>query len=167
MTRVCIGMRSNHAPEASLRKAIALVGQLFREIEVSPVYRAPLSSAEDESDFALSMAIAGETDKSADEVVAFLNETHARFDQPAAQDAGELVMELTLLLYGGAVLSVGDVEVPSPRIEDLAGLLIPLTDVAAGQTHPLSDRPFLAMRDELLARDPGQAGKVDEVPFAF
>lgn len=167
MTQICLGIRSNQAPEASIRKAIALLGQLFTEIAVSPVYRAPLSADEDESGTALSMAMGGDTDKTPEEVVSFLHETEASFDRPESVEAGQLPIELSLLLYGQRVLTIGEVEVPSPRIEDLAGLLVPLTDLVADQAHPLSDRPFLAMRDELLARDPRQASQLDEVPFAF
>lgn len=167
MTQVCIGIRSSHSAESSIRKAIALLGQLFSAIEVSPVYRAPLSAEEDETATALSMAMGGDTDKTPDQVVAFLREVESALDSPTATEAGEIPIELSLLLYGNRGLTIGDVEVPSPRIEDLVGLLVPLTDLVSDQCHPLSDRPFLAMRDELLARDTRQAGQLDEVPFAF
>ena len=164
MTRIYIGIGSNVSPEKNIRSALSSLGKKFGALEVSPVYRSPAQGF-DGPDF-LNLAISAGTDLPPHEVSAALKEiesAHGRERQ--AEKFCDRTLDLDLLVYGNEVVSDDEMEIPHPDIEEYAHVLVPLVDLAANERHPLSGRPYLAMRDDLATRDPAQLTALNEIDF--
>lgn len=166
MARIYISVGSNISPEKNVRNALSALGKKFGALVVSPVYRSP-SQGFDGPDF-LNLAVSVETDLTPHQVVSALDGIEdAQGRDRTGPKFSDRTIDLDLLVYGKEVVSDDEMEIPRPEVEEYAHVLVPLVDLAAQERHPLSGRTYLAMRDEMQSRDPGQFTALEEVVFQF
>lgn len=164
MTKIYISIGSNVWPESNIRAAISVLGKLFGSLEVSPVYKSPAQGFEG-PDF-LNLAVACETELSPAEVAnALLEIENDRGRDRSGPKFSDRTLDLDLLVFGNEVVSDDEMEIPRPEIEEYAHVLVPLTDLAAEQKHPLSGRTYLDMRRDMQSRDPAQFNALKEIVF--
>ncbi len=164
MTRAYISIGSNVSPESNIRSAISSLSHMFGALEVSPIYRSPAQGFEG-PDF-LNLAVAIETEMSARQLKMALADVETRFGREReVAKFSDRTMDLDLLIYGNEIVSDNDFEIPRPEIKEYAHVLVPLTDLAANEKHPLSGRSYLEINQDMQARDPAQFTALTEVVF--
>ena len=105
-------------------------------------------------------AVAIETDRSPEDLMALLLDVEARFGRERGERNAARILDLDLLVFGDRVLT-GDPEVPHPRLHTRAFALMPIRDLAAGWRHPKLGRPV----EDLIAGLPGDQ-EIREMPEA-
>lgn len=76
-------------------------------------------------------------------------EAQAGRDRSREERLGPRVLDLDLLLYGGAQLASPGLSLPHPRLHLRRFVLAPLCEVAPGWVHPVLRRPAAALLAEL------------------
>lgn len=164
MAKAYISVGSNLSPESNIRAAISLLGRLFGALEVSPVYRSPAQGFEG-PDF-LNLAIGVETTLLPDQLQAELLDVETQLGRErGGARFSDRTLDLDLLIYGNEIVSDENLEIPRPEIEEYAHVLVPLTDLAAHEQHPLSGRTYLEMNQDMQSRDPSQFTVLTEIIF--
>lgn len=126
-------------------------------VEVSRVWRtAPVPADPDVPWYYNAVAVV-RTEKGAAELLAALLAIEADFGRVRTVRNAPRVIDLDLIAYDDARMSLPDLIVPHPRMEGRAFVLLPMQDVAEGWTHPVTGRTL----EELIADLP--ADQVAEV----
>lgn len=135
MATVYLGLGSNtHAP-IHLRRAIAILQEVFEFIAVSPVYESEAVGFE--GDNFLNLVVAGETRMSVGELYEFLRdiENQEGRDRSAPKFSGR-TLDIDILLYDDLVGEYEGVLLPREEIISNAFVLKPLCDLAPDLMHP-------------------------------
>ncbi len=107
-------------------------------VEQSPLYRtAPVGPPQ--PDYLNACAIL-QTTLAAPELMQRLLEVEAWFGRVRRERWGARHLDLDLLLYGDQIIQTEVVQVPHPRFRERAFVLVPLGDVAADWTDPVTGR---------------------------
>ena len=164
MTKAYISIGSNVSPESNIRSALSLLGHRFGALEVSPVYQSAAQGFEG-PDF-LNLAVGIDTDLIPEALQAVLLDIETRLGRTReGPKFSDRTLDLDLLVYGNEIVSDESLEIPRPEIEEYAHVLVPLTDLAAHEKHPLSGRSYLEMNRDMQSRDPAQFTALNEVVF--
>jgi 2-amino-4-hydroxy-6-hydroxymethyldihydropteridine diphosphokinase len=144
-------------PEATLRAALRNFG--MRGIHVERESRFYRSAAwPDPSDPPFANAVARvTTDLEPAELLRALHEVEAEFGRVRGSKNAPRTLDLDLIDYDGRI-EEGPPQLPHPRMEVRAFVLVPLRDVAPGWRHPLSGKTV----SELIAA--ASAGGVAPLP---
>lgn len=148
---VFVAAGSNVEPSTHLRRAIALLGERFPDLRVSPAYaNAAVGFTGD--DF-INLVVSFTTDLPIDALLALLHEVEAacgraRLDPKWAPRK----MDLDLLLYGNCVGEFPGATLPRPDLLTRPYMLGPLADLAPELVHPLRHVPIRVLW-ETLARE--------------
>lgn len=134
MPEVYVGLGSNIEPESNLRWAVAELGRRYRGLVCSQVYRSPAFGFAG-PDF-LNMVVGFDTNRSADEVEAWLSELENRRGRDRRARSGSRTLDLDLLLLGQRV----DAARRLPRVDVLEYpfVLAPLAEIAPALKHPVT-----------------------------
>jgi 2-amino-4-hydroxy-6-hydroxymethyldihydropteridine diphosphokinase len=147
--RAFVVLGSNLDPRPNLGSALAELARRFTVLAVSPVYRtAPVGDA-DQPDF-WNLAVEIETGDSPETVHAALHEIEARLGRrhDPARPLGPRTADLDLVLVDGLAGRFGGLELPSPLIERVSFVAVPLADLAPDLRPPGFS---LTLRDLALA----------------
>jgi len=134
--RVYVGLGSNIEPERHVRRAVALLGERFGPLRLSPVYRSEAVGFEG-APF-LNLVAGFDSEAPFEEVLAALR----AIEEACGRRRGgprfaSRTLDADLLLYGEAVREAAGVRVPRPGIEREPFVLAPLADLAPGLRHPV------------------------------
>ena len=145
LTPVYIALGSNLGDRAAnLRESVRRLPPLVTVLAQSPVYRTKPWGYTDQPDF-LNQVIFAETACTPEELLAHLKEIEIRVGRTPTFRYGPRVVDLDILFYGDAVLTLPDLEIPHPRIAERAFVLIPLNDLNPGLRHPVTRRTVREM----------------------
>jgi 2-amino-4-hydroxy-6-hydroxymethyldihydropteridine diphosphokinase len=138
--RAAIGLGGNLGDAAAtLRDALQSLDQLpdTRLLRASPLYRTPAWGNTDQPDFVNGAALL-ETSLPARGLLDALLELERRFGRrrEAGTQWGPRILDLDLLLYGGAVLDEPGLRVPHPHLYERAFALLPLSRIAPDMEVP-------------------------------
>ncbi len=125
------------APEATLRAAVARLGDLGRVVRRSRLYStAPVGFA-DQPRF-VNAVVELETQLSAQGLLDALLEIELEFGRDRAHSVpnGPRTLDLDILLYGQKVLHEPGLDVPHPRLAERAFVLVPLSEIAPDALVP-------------------------------
>lgn len=120
-----------------LARACALLEPFFSDFRFSSVYRTKPMYVADQSDF-YNMAVSGQTDLSAHELLYKIHEIEARLGRKRESEIrnGPRTIDIDIELFGNEEINFTDpsdamknLEVPHPRIMERAFVLIPLLEV--------------------------------------
>ena len=121
----------------NLRRATAELRKKGRLVAVSSAYETEPMYRADQAWFLNSVAVL-ETGEEPGDLLRWMKETEVRLGRPERGERNApRKIDLDLLLYGDAVLSTEDVQVPHPRIAERAFVLAPLAEIRPGMLHPV------------------------------
>ena len=115
------------------RKALAPKVTLIRE---SPIYVTPPWGYTDQPDF-LNQVIEVETLLHPIPLLHKLKEIEADMGREATFRNGPRIIDLDILFYGQEVYEGELLQIPHPRLQDRAFVLVPLNDLAPDFVHPV------------------------------
>lgn len=135
MPEVYVAAGSNVRPRASLRRALALLGEEFPGLASSPAYLNKATGFEGD-DF-INLVAAFRTERPLSEVVATLKSVERALGRERGGPKwGPRTLDLDLLLYGDTVRHDDETDLPHPDIRRYVFVLRPLADLAPDLRHP-------------------------------
>jgi len=145
-----IGLGSNIRPEENLRGAVQALRAhpALAAVRLSPVYRTPPWGNTNQAEF-LNAVASLETTLEPLALLHALQDIEQTLHRERGEHWGPRTMDLDLLLYGGQVVDLPDLQVPHPYLHQRAFVLIPLCDLAPNGVHPTLGQSFRALRDAL------------------
>src|SRR5262245_36144037 len=157
MPRYLLSLGSNVGNrEANLAEAIERLESLDLKIEtVSSLYETEPVGEAAGPDWFLNAAAAGETDRSAADLLGAFKTVERLMGRGATVPGGPRNIDIDLLYFGDWIVQAEDCEVPHPRLHERRFVLEPLAEIAAGARDPRDGRSVA----ELLAAVP-DTGKV-------
>lgn len=156
MATACIGLGSNLGDrwsnlQAAVRRLRAEPG--LRLIAASECYETrPVDCPPGSGDFLNSAALL-ETNRSPQDVLAFLHRVEAQFGRERSVTNAPRTLDLDLLLYDEAVIASPELTLPHPRMHERAFVLVPLASIAPQAIHPALKRTVYELRDAIPAAD--------------
>lgn len=151
--RVWLSLGSNIEREKHIRRALEDLRNAFGELVVSPVYESPPVGSTGDNFYNLVVGI--ETELPVEILAGQLRrieESNGR--QRGVDKNAPRTLDIDLLTYADLILDRGGIQLPRDEITRYAFVLLPLSEVAAEEIHPLSGLSYR----ELWARfdDPSQ-----------
>jgi 2-amino-4-hydroxy-6-hydroxymethyldihydropteridine diphosphokinase len=146
-----VGLGGNLGDRAAVLSAAAVT---LREaaapdsFRASHLYETRPWGVTDQPDF-LNAVVSFDTSLEAMDLLAFLEEIEIRFCRVRTERWGPRILDLDLLDLGGAVLSMADLTLPHPRIEERGFVLVPLCEIEPGWRDPLTGRTAVEMLEHL------------------
>lgn len=142
MAHVYISIGSNlEDPVAQIRRAVETLRGIGVVSAVSPFYRTkPWGEIAEQPDF-INAVVALETQLEPEELLLQLKAAEKRFGRGGdAARFGPRIIDFDILTYDNRVLNEPDLQIPHPRMDERAFVLVPLADL---------DERYAARRDAL------------------
>lgn len=135
MAEVFLGLGSNVAREANIGFALTKLGELFGEVQCSPIYESEAVGFAGSNFYNLVVKIeTGQT-------VAALSKTLRRIEDAAGRDRSQpkfspRALDIDILLVDNFVGEFDGIKLPRDEILKNAFVLLPLSDIAPDTMHP-------------------------------
>jgi 2-amino-4-hydroxy-6-hydroxymethyldihydropteridine diphosphokinase len=140
------------APEQHIPQAIRDLEAIFGELRVSPVYESEAVGLEGDNFHNLVVGIY--TDRSPRELVTALRALEARHGRKRAPDKfASRTLDIDLLTYGEQIVDDGSIQLPRDEIMKYAFVLLPLSDVAGDEVHPLTGHTYSQLWERFEQKD--------------
>lgn len=133
-----LGLGSNMGePMDNLQDAVDLIDAdaATRVDAISSVYRTAPVGGPEQNDF-LNMAARVATTRTPRKLLALAHDVEAKLGRVRTVRFGPRTVDVDILLYGERVVRTRDLQIPHPRLRERPFALIPLIEVAPGQTFP-------------------------------
>ncbi|MCP3870671.1 MAG: 2-amino-4-hydroxy-6-hydroxymethyldihydropteridine diphosphokinase [Gammaproteobacteria bacterium] len=143
--RVWLSLGSNITPDTNLRSAIGDLRRMFGELVLSSVYESAAVGFEG-APF-LNMVVGLNTRFEPQVLMGQLREIEAIHGRvrDGERKFSSRTLDIDLLTYGEQALRVGRVSLPRDEITRYAFVLLPLSEVAGDEVHPLSGNTYRAL----------------------
>jgi 2-amino-4-hydroxy-6-hydroxymethyldihydropteridine diphosphokinase len=132
------------------RKALA---EMMRIDKVSSIYETPPWGVLDQPHY-LNQVVEGRTSQPPLALLTFLKEKEQAIGREAGIRFGPRVLDMDILFYGQEIVEMDDLQIPHPRLQERAFVLVPLQEIAPDWVHPISGLSMTA----LLEACPDQEG---------
>jgi 2-amino-4-hydroxy-6-hydroxymethyldihydropteridine diphosphokinase len=157
MNRIVLLLGSNIGAENNLRQCVAALCACCRILAISPVYETDAVGDAPRHRYFLNAVVILESHLGAlqfkQDVIRKIETDLGRQREPL-NDRENISMDIDILLFNREVLQLGKRQVPDPAITRDAHVAVPLADVAAEDTHPLTGERF----DTIAEKFKGQPG---------
>lgn len=164
MHRAYIGLGSNIDAAQNLPAAVDELAGLGSVAAVSSVYGSVALGDPHQPDY-LNAAALLLTDLTADQLFRELHAIESRLGRvrdPANKNAPRTI-DLDLVLYDDAVLTVDHRRIPDPDILERPFLAVPLAEVDGGFVHPETGEPLTVIAERVRQREPQITPRPDVV----
>ena len=151
MERIWLGLGSNLGDSPSLiRQAIGLLGKQLTEVKSSGLWRSKPRYNTYQPDF-VNGVITGLCALEPLELLDLIQGIEAALgrDRAAVPVKGARTIDIDILLYGRRIIADEKLIIPHPGMRERKFVLLPLAELDAGLTDPVSGRPFLEYLAEL------------------
>ena len=139
---VFLALGSNMGDRLSnLEHAIQGLPPTVKPRECSPVYETPPWGYADQPPF-LNMVLRAETDLPPGELLNDLKDLENRLGRQASFLNGPRLIDLDIISYEQEVLHLPGLNIPHPRFQERAFVLVPLADIASYYIHPTLHLPI-------------------------
>jgi 2-amino-4-hydroxy-6-hydroxymethyldihydropteridine diphosphokinase len=122
--------------EVNLQRAKALLRRKATITQESAVYITPPWGFADQPDF-LNQVIEVNTRMKPLRLLRFIKGIEKQMGRQKLNLNGPRVIDLDILFYGDRVVEIKDLQVPHPRMEGRAFVLVPLNEIAPDLIHPV------------------------------
>ncbi|MGH9559169.1 MAG: 2-amino-4-hydroxy-6-hydroxymethyldihydropteridine diphosphokinase [Bryobacteraceae bacterium] len=150
MKTVYIGLGSNLGDRReNLKRAMeSLAKDDLNVMRESSIYETEPRDIVDQPWF-LNQVVEAETELMPRQLLARLEKIERGMGRKLGIAKGPRLIDLDILLYGDAVVSTADLEIPHPRMTERRFVLEPLAEIAPGLRHPRTRKTVREMLDEV------------------
>ncbi|HXI10242.1 MAG TPA: 2-amino-4-hydroxy-6-hydroxymethyldihydropteridine diphosphokinase [Thermodesulfobacteriota bacterium] len=141
--RVFISMGSNLGDRvANCREAVRRLAGYdgVRVVKTSSLYETEPWGVTDQGPF-INAVVEIDTGLAPEPLFELLKSIEAEMGRTKGRRWGPRLIDLDLIFYGDRVVDTERLKVPHPSVEERAFVLVPLSELAPGFTHPASGRP--------------------------
>lgn len=140
-----------------LRQGLQLLqsSPFLRIKNISPVYETKAVGYTDQPDF-LNLVVHVETSLSPRDLLKLCMQIEKDNQRTREIRWGPRTLDMDILLYGSQVIREDTLEIPHPRMDERAFVMVPLRDLAPALVHPVYNQTIQAMTE----RVPGKEGVV-------
>jgi len=153
MASILLSIGSNIEPEFHFQQCAIALTKKFNNPVWSPVYRS-VAVGMDGNDF-LNAVVLANTDQTIDLIIELLkNIEHEHGRVRSANKFASRTLDVDLLLYDDIVLDAENITLPRTEITTAAYVLRPLADLIPNKVHPVLDKTYKALLDDLEHAQP-------------
>jgi 2-amino-4-hydroxy-6-hydroxymethyldihydropteridine diphosphokinase len=152
MVRVWLSLGSNIDPQQQIPAAVEALKQRFGHLVVSPVYESPAVGFDGDNFHNLVVGI--ETELAPRELAGVLREIEGQHGRVrSAEKFSSRTLDIDLLTYGDRIIDEPQMQLPRDEILRYAFVLLPLSEVAPQERHPLNGLTYRELWAEFDATD--------------
>jgi 2-amino-4-hydroxy-6-hydroxymethyldihydropteridine diphosphokinase len=133
MVQVYLGIGSNINRQQNIALALTHLKRKFGALQISPVYES--SPVDCLGSNYYNLAVGFQTDQSLKDLRSSLRELEDRLERDR-EAAGEVTIDLDLLIYGDLQATFDDCQLPHPDLQRHRHIVQPLVDIAGEATLP-------------------------------
>ena len=153
MVRVVLGIGSNINRRRHITAAVKALREVFKDVEMSPIYQSRSEGFEGPDFFNLAVAV--ETDLPVDKLQEVLRAIETREGrQRTGSRFSSRTMDIDILLYGDAVMRANGYDIPRDEILRFPFVLKPLADLEPERRHPENGETFANLWRRFKANHP-------------
>ena len=144
MERAWLSLGSNIHREANIRSALQALREAFGALVISRVYESDAVGFSGDAFYNLVVGIMSE--RTAGELVSMFRDIES--DHGRVREGGGFAsrtLDIDLLTYGDKVMEEGKLALPRDEITRYAFVLLPLSDVAGDEIHPVLGITYLEL----------------------
>lgn len=141
MPRVWLSLGSNIDREQNIRGALHALQSTFGELIISRIYESEAVGFE--GDHFYNLVVGLETEQEVDQLMDCFRRIEADFGRVrGGEKFAARTLDIDLLTYGDRVQVKGRVELPRDEILKYAFVLLPLSEVAPDERHPVTGERY-------------------------
>ena len=147
MPRVWLGLGSNIDRERHIRGAVQALRRQFGQLIISSVYESEAVGFEGAAFYNLIVGI--DTDRPANELTELFRSIESEHGRVRSGSGfASRTLDIDLLTYGDQVLKEGQLKLPREEITHYAFVLLPLSEVAGDERHPVVGKRYRELWEE-------------------
>ncbi len=144
--------------EGNLRRALELLTEpRLRVVRVSSFYETEPQEVRDQPWF-LNAVAEVETDLFPRQLLGRVQKIEQQLGRKRIREKGPRTIDIDILLFGGAVIETGELQVPHPRMMERRFVLEPLAELAPELRHPVTKRTVAEMLGGVAGQGVKRAG---------
>ncbi|MES9855990.1 MAG: 2-amino-4-hydroxy-6-hydroxymethyldihydropteridine diphosphokinase [Sedimenticola sp.] len=152
MFRIWLSIGSNVERERNIRGALQVLQERFGELILSKVYESEAVGFDGEPFYNLVVGL--KTRLSAGELMTALRRIEAAHGRQRGDERfAPRTLDIDILTYGDRVMNYQGQELPRDEITRYAFVLLPLSEVAGNEIHPLTGMSYSQLWDEFDTTD--------------
>ncbi|MEJ2455662.1 MAG: 2-amino-4-hydroxy-6-hydroxymethyldihydropteridine diphosphokinase [Candidatus Thiodiazotropha sp.] len=141
VVRAWLSLGSNVDPRRQIGDALSALRQRFGELVISPIYESQAVGFNGDNFHNLVVGI--ETELQASELVRVLRQIETAQGRVRGREKfAPRPLDIDLLTYGDCIIDEDGVQVPREEILRYAFVLLPLSEVAPNERHPIDGRTY-------------------------
>lgn len=142
-----------------LRRAVADLSSVLKDVRVSSLYRTKAQDYVDQDDF-WNLVCIGSYGKSPHDLLGTIHEIEARYGRNRAVEIskGPRTLDIDILLFGDLVLHDSELVIPHERLAVRQFALVPLLEIAPECADPVTGEQYRAINARLADQGVRKAG---------